>query len=596
MKRKRERLPCCLNVWPLNTSLRILILGLVTISFVVDGDPSRTNDNEPQWLQQQQRQPQQEETLPIDVCSLVDEENHIGRLYIDFIGTQGDISDDDITTIEELLLSAYQEASSEHCQDGYRYLFGVEIDRDFIMFSEAKNQFRVPVNVLSRCKGCSQDLRFFSIGSADRLQGRFLEDPKTRNQLGGFSGEKKRESVLFDSNEHQGSQVEPFLNNPRCFCPPPSRERILDRLRQATRKKKETGKLQNFQEIAGVGAYFSGLTTRQSPEGEKRIVRSERNATGMTFCSLKPPFSEPFPIPDLTSFQGITSCPFFLHEHVMGQPVETCFPIYDVPLWYHQDSVSFMLQQVTMTNILFFEKQQIFATWEELVGLAAADGTVGVQSCLDRLDFEAVGVFGEISGEAGTASLSTIVASFMVEGEDNTKHLLLPFGGCEDSVYGKEHTSSRKDQLEENRMTPVECSLQLDTDIDDETCMEQCVSNAENDYTADLRMLQKLREAKMFKNKLNAQAVTNKLILKRAADVTMVLAQCLCNSDLHALAQCLLDSFLEVVATETDERFEALEIFGAHGNEAQEDFVKQQQAACTVARESGMTCLQACKS
>jgi hypothetical protein len=253
-----------------------------------------------------------------------------------------------------------------------------------------------------------------------------------------------------------------------------------------------------------------------------------------------------------------------------------------------------MLQQVTMGNILFFEKQQVFATWEELVDKSATDDTFDRQSCLDRLDFSAVGVLGEISGESGTASLSTIVSSFTMEGKD-TRYLLLPVGGCEDSVYGKEYTASRRDLLEDDGRNLGECSLQLDINTDDETCRDQCISNAENDYAAKLMMLQKLKEAKIFKNNANEQAVTNKLIVKRAADVVMVLAQCLCSDDLYALEQCLLESFLKAVATETDERFEAMEIFRQHGREAEETFGKQQQVACTVTRESGMTCLAGCK-
>ncbi|KAL3921720.1 MAG: hypothetical protein SGARI_006613, partial [Bacillariaceae sp.] len=353
-----------------------------------------------------------------DVCGMDLEENHIGKLYLEFNGEPRTLTDDDILDLQDLVSDVYSSASTESCLEGYRSLYGIEIDRDAIVPSEYGNQFRVQVNVMTRCKGCSHDLRFFSSTNAGRSQGRFLEQEQD-----GLLGRRKSDNGLFGNRDDTQDQ-EAFLQEPSCHCSPPSRDRMLDGLRIRLNDQQHKGKLGNFQELASVGAYFSGLKTRQIANGGvQKITRPElvpeadvvqEKTEDHTTCYRQPPFSEPFDLPDQGTFDGISSCPFQLHELVLGDAVESCFPIYDIPHWYSEHSVTFMLHQLKLGRKLFFEKEPtnepIFAQWEDLIEVTTMDDYMETKSCLDRLPgFSAVGVRGEISGEAGMAKISAVI-------------------------------------------------------------------------------------------------------------------------------------------------------------------------------------------
>jgi hypothetical protein len=92
---------------------------------------------------------------------------------------------------------------------------------------------------------------------------------------------------------------------------------------------------------------------------------------------------------------------------------------------------------------------------------------------------------------------------------------------------------------------------------------------------------------------VNEKAVLDKLFLTRASDMVLGFAECQCREN-SILEQCLLEVFVEAVATETDQRFEALEIFGQHRQNAEKQFADQKELACEVAKEAGISCQEQC--
>jgi hypothetical protein len=355
MKRRRED-PRYSRSMMASRILTLGALGVVAIlSTVANGGQSKNFPKESNSTTlDQQNNPHQ--TLHNDACASDHEENHVGRMYLEFKGNPTDtMSDDDLWSMQELLSDVYQEVSSENCPGGFRLLYGVELDRNSTIPSAADNQYRIQLNVISRCKGCSKDLRFFSNGFSGRSQGRFLEvEAISNNSQSGLLGQRKRGSGLFDQRDNGSGgkllEVEPFLTTDQgCDCLPPSRQQVLNRLQQKLKEQNGKGKMKNVQQVVALGAYFSGLQGNKYPNGQVRISRPELNATekaeAMSItCPQQPPFSPPFSIPDVASFQGLSTCPFNLHEHVIGEPVVSCFPIYDIPHWYSQHSVTFMLR------------------------------------------------------------------------------------------------------------------------------------------------------------------------------------------------------------------------------------------------------------
>jgi hypothetical protein len=571
-------------------ALRTLV-PLACVLVAEGGGRSRGILDEKKMLEAEQPN-QTMEVIEDSICGMDLEENHIGKMYLDFNGEPSALTDDDVLILQELLSDAYTEASSKNCREGYRSLYGIEIDKKSIFPSEYGNQYRIQMNVTTRCRGCSHDLRVFSSTNLGRSQGRFLQKEQQHGLLGqGQDGV----GPFGNRNDKRGQEL--FLQDQTCRCPPPSRDQVLNGLRIRLKDLRQEGRFKSLQELTSIGAYFSGLKTRQSATMTHKFTTMQKANTTATatemICSQQPPFSEPFDLPDVVAFQGISSCPFFLHDLALGESVGTCFPVYDIPSWYNAYSVSFMLSQLKLGKTLFFEKESVFATWEDLVDITSMDDFLGTKNCLRSLSVSAVGVNGEISGEAGTEKIKAVVISFTENGKE--RHVLLPIGGCEDAVYSMQKSDKQR-HLELHASNAANtCSIQPNQADEDEwtECLEQCHAIAQAIYDSTLDKLEKHRDEKLSINYVNEKAVLDKLFLTRASDMVLGFAECQCREN-SILEQCLLEVFVEAVATETDQRFEALEIFGQHRQNAEKQFADQKELACEVAKEAGISCQEQC--
>lgn len=532
----------------------------------------------------------------IDLCGLVSEENHTGRIFVEFVGHFDLLSDDEVVDLQSALADVYQEASRENCMYGFRALSGVEIDRTISFSTPAENQFRVHMNVLVKCKGCSEDLRFFSSPDG-RTQGRFLEGQLRQNGVNSTllkSFSEQRNSDKFNQKS--------FLDRQGCFCSPPSRDRIVRGIRDRIKIIKEQGKLPGILGVASIGAYAPDFEDDKDPEIEAS------NTSSQASCSVPPPFSSPIALADYEVFNIFSLCPFLVHEQASGQAFDGCFPMYTVPNW-DSPSISFEINPIQGGASLYFEKEQNnIASWEEI--LEVYPGYSGeFNSCFEQLDFEAVGVNGDVSGANGTISLSTVIVSYTEQ--EQVYHILLPFGGCEDAIvegHGRivrqrpELTSADVDYgggvSKRTLQDPSkECKVRPAYPMEGgwSGCLEICYTVAESAFKAEVEKLTPLRHNKLLKDISNEEAVIEKMFLTRGAQVAFAFARCKCTIiSADELGGCVLQAFLDIVASEADLGFEAEEVFGQHRSYVESWYETSVQHACVVAVGSAINCHTNC--
>lgn len=538
-----------------------------------------------------------------DVCSFASEENRTGKIYVEFIGQPDLLTEDDVVEVRGSLIDAYAQASREECMDGFRSMYAVEVDQNITLSPQAVGQFRVYMNVMVKCKGCSEDLRFFSSSDGGRSQTRFLEAHLTRNV-------KERDffGSFFDEKRRGRKEQEPFLYDRGCLCPPPPRDRIIQLIRDRIKSRKDHGNRTSISDIATVGAYALSSENDKESEIEATDTSFEPNAS----CTIRPPFSSPIALADAEVFNVLSVCPFLLHEQISGLPSNGCFPMYAVPNW-NSPSVSFTINPLQGGPALFFEKDQpSLVGWEDL--LASHPGDPGeLKSCIDQLGFEAVAVKGDVSGENGTTSWFTVVVS--VTEQEQKKYIMLPFGGCEDDIaeghgrFVQQRGQSTSVSVEsDGRISPTNSTLQnpiygCSIRPDDlhgaewNDCLEICYTISESAFNAEVENLAPFRDDRLMKNRNNEGAIIQKMFLSRGSQVALAFARCKCTiitSD--ELGSCLLEAYLDIVASEADLGFEAEEIFGQHMFLVQNWYDTSVQHSCVAAIGRALGCHATCAS
>eukprot|EP00980_Cylindrotheca_fusiformis_P030734 scaffold25332_cov186-Cylindrotheca_fusiformis.AAC.1 len=159
-------------------------------------------------------------------CAGVEEEQQTGHIYMEVEGRPSDLQTGHFRVLEDALVSLYAASSEENCDEGYRHLTGAKVNRNSIPSSNQIRTFVIDFEVSGRCKGCSDNLDFFSSSRrrATRIRHRDVESStsKKRRQMSSKKSSKssKKSSIYYGSAHAEDKQDQ--WTPAGCHCAPPS--------------------------------------------------------------------------------------------------------------------------------------------------------------------------------------------------------------------------------------------------------------------------------------------------------------------------------------------------------------------------------------
>ena len=176
-----------------------------------------------------------------DVCLRTREEIVQGTIHVQMVGRPGRITNGEIRSLQDALVSVYDRVASENCRMGYRNIVGARVNTISSNSTETQ-QFRMAFDVVAHCKGCSGDQRFFRASSGGRAQYRKLSGGKNR-KLSSKREKGTKKSKHESAIERLG--YDPLLSS-RCICSPPSKGLFTVTLRHAVKNLFDEKKVLNI--------------------------------------------------------------------------------------------------------------------------------------------------------------------------------------------------------------------------------------------------------------------------------------------------------------------------------------------------------------